>query len=350
MSRPEHSQNAGIIGYGTELPDNIITNQRLIELTGVNSTPQEIVNRTGIRERRWATESQYGSEIHAAMGTLAAQSTLASFGISAEEIGGLFVSDILGDYTTPDTAVLMHGRLELDEWCATANIGGACNGGTKATEIALLHTEKWRRPSLAVGISVMSKILDPRDRKQNCLFGDGAAAFAINTHPEMPQWHAAFSNRANRQAIGQDHGKRLDMDGHKVKEYARAMVPAVIGRVAQAAGVDLKTGGLDFTQIDAIIPHAGNVRMGEMLRDLAKIPKEKFVLAPLEVTGNTSAASVGVGLRYAYEQGLLEYNRLQKIILVSIGAGMEATAVVVGSYVNTPTITLPHMLPIQAAA
>jgi len=337
MSYHEHNLNPGIVGFGTHLPSNIVPNAELIEATGIISTPEKILELTGIRERRWAKGSEYGPEIHATMGTLAAQAALASAGVAPQKVSGLYASDIQGDYGTPDTAVLIHERLGLSEQCSAVKIGGACNGGAMATEIALEHTAHKGKPSLEVGISLMSRIADTSDRKQIPLFGDGAAAFVIDLHPAMPQFYTASITRPDRSAIGQTHGNLLDMDGHKVRDYAREMIPAVIKSVADEAGIyDTGQRSVDFTKISAIIPHPGNVRMGEMLRSLLKAPEEQFILSPAKTRGNTSAASIGFGLEEGYRNGTLKYDRLEKVLLVGIGAGMVATTVVVGVYIHSP--------------
>jgi 3-oxoacyl-[acyl-carrier-protein] synthase-3 len=72
-------------------------------------------------------------------------------------------------------------------------------------------------------------------------------------------------------------------------------------------------------QIGVIIPHQVNQRIIESAMEQVGLPMD-YVFSNIDRYGNTSAASIGIALREAYEQGRLQQGKLA--VLPAFGAGM----------------------------
>jgi len=93
-----------------------------------------------------------------------------------------------------------------------------------------------------------------------------------------------------------------------------------------AAEEALRRCDLDIGRIKCIIPHQANRRIIDAVGDrLGATPEQMFV--NLHKYGNTSAASVGIGLDEAVKSGSIQRGDL--ILLVAFGAGLTWGAAVI---------------------
>src|SRR5262249_20968411 len=91
----------GITGLGTCVPERILTNDELAEL--VDTTDEWIVERTGIRERRIASDEQALSDL----ALPAAREALADAGATGAEIDLLIVATVTPDMMFPTTSAIL---------------------------------------------------------------------------------------------------------------------------------------------------------------------------------------------------------------------------------------------------
>ena len=79
------NRNVGILGIGTFVPEDVLTNKDLEKIVDTND--EWIVERTGIRERRISKKDVPTSEL----AFIAAERALANAGVSIEEIDLIIV-------------------------------------------------------------------------------------------------------------------------------------------------------------------------------------------------------------------------------------------------------------------
>ena len=94
-------RSVGIVGLGSWLPDNKISNYDLMKL--VDTSDEWILSRTGISERRKASEQEAASDL----GLMAARRALAAANVRPEEIDLIIVATITPDMFFPATACLI---------------------------------------------------------------------------------------------------------------------------------------------------------------------------------------------------------------------------------------------------
>src|SRR6476646_6988625 len=109
-----------VLGTGSYLPDNVVTNKDLHSSHGFD--PEWIVNRTGIHERRFALPHQATSDLcaHAALQCLNAADC------DPGDIDLLVIGTFTPDMCFPSTANLVQDRLKLN--CPAFDIQAACAG------------------------------------------------------------------------------------------------------------------------------------------------------------------------------------------------------------------------------
>lgn len=163
---------AKIIGAGNYLPDCIVTNQDLETI--IDTSDEWIVQRTGIKERRYSklTNSQ--------MGYQAALKALENAKVDKDDLDMIIVATVTPDQPTPGAANLIHGLLELKNDIPSFDIGAACTGfifGLKTAQ-AFIESGQYKR-ILLIAVEHLSKMIDFSDRSTAVLFGDGARSSCL---------------------------------------------------------------------------------------------------------------------------------------------------------------------------
>lgn len=323
MSRPF----ASILGTGRYLPAQVVTNADMMKK--VDTTDEWIVSRTGIRERRLSADGEHSSD----MGVKAATAALAKAGIRADELSAIICGTLTPDYPWPATACIIQEKLGARQAFAF-DLSAACSGfiyGMAAAEgLIAAGTAKY---VLVIGTEKLSSILDFQDRNTCVLFGDGAGAAVLGPANGRAQIKSMTlgANGSMVDKLLQPAGgtvcpitvdaldKRLNflkMDGKEVFKFA-------VKIMGEASAEALRLAGLTSEDVKLFIPHQANIRIIESAAKFMGLPMER-VIVNLDKYGNTSAASVGIALDEAVEQGRLQPG--DNTVLVAFGAGLTWAA------------------------
>ena len=171
---------------------------------------------------------------------------------------------------------------------------------------------------LLIGAEVLSKKMDMTDRGTCVLFGDGAAAAVVELSDKLYTSVIGVDGDEEMINIKTPNGY-IHMDGQGTYKFAVATVPKVIEQV-------VKDAGLTYDDIDYYVMHQANLRIIESIAKKVKQPMDKFIVN-IEKYGNTSAASVGLALDEAFEEGRIKPG--DKVLICAFGAGRTWGAVVV---------------------
>mgnify|MGYP003425116790 FL=1 len=115
--------NAGIIGIGKYLPENVVTNFDLEKK--IDTSDEWIRTRTGIEERRIADDTVDSSH----MAYEAAVRAMENAGVTAEEIELILVATVTPDQSFPTVSCMIQERLGAVN-AAAMDISAACAGFT----------------------------------------------------------------------------------------------------------------------------------------------------------------------------------------------------------------------------
>jgi 3-oxoacyl-[acyl-carrier-protein] synthase-3 len=292
-----------ILGWGTALPDKVITNADL-EKT-LDTSDEWIVERSGIRERRIGTST-------AELGIAAGRAALAHAEVTADSIDLMILCTTTPDQTVPATSA--HVQEELALGGGAFDLNAACSGFVYGlvTANALLGSGYER--ILLIGAETLSRVTDWSDRNTAVLFGDGGGAIVLESTPDEGQllsWDLGVDGSARR-ILECEIGGAIQMDGREVfKRAVRAVVDSAT-RVLEDAKIHPD-------EIKLVVPHQANIRIIQAACDRLEIPHDRAAIV-LDRTGNTSSASIPLALVDALDNDRLEAGDL--VLLTGFGAGM----------------------------
>lgn len=317
---------ATIVGWGKSVPEQVWTNTDLESL--VDTTDEWIVSRTGIRERRIASEG----DTTFTLGRDAALGALAQAGIAAVDVDVLIVATLTPETPMPATANLIQDAIGARN-AGAFDINAACAGFVYGLELARgLIESQAARTVLVVGSETMSRVVDWTDRSTCVLFGDGAGAAVLQptdhggirgatlgsdgSGARLLQIAAGGSRRPTSAETVRDRLHLLTMNGREVYKFA-------VKATARSAEKAIAHAGWHPTQIDLFIPHQANVRIIDASARELKLPTNR-VFVNADIYGNTSSASIPIALCEAIEQGRVSPGN--RLLLVGFGAGLSWAA------------------------
>jgi 3-oxoacyl-[acyl-carrier-protein] synthase-3 len=321
---------ACIAGWGAAVPAGRLTNADLE--ARVDTSDQWIVERTGIRERRYAAEG----ETTATLAIEAGANAIKSAGLTPDAIDLLVVATATPEQPIPHTGAFVGDGLGLR--CASFDINVGCAGFIYelVTGAALLQAGNLDHV-LVIGCETLSRIVDPRDRGTCIIFGDGAAAVVLapttDDGPGILGWDLGCDGSATGLVGLPAGGSRLPAsqdtidDGlHYLKMQGQELFRRAVRVVVESVGVTLARSGITADDVSWFIPHQANLRIIEAAATRLGIPRERTVVN-IERFGNTSAASIPLAMSEAADDGRIRDGDL--VLMSGFGAGMAWGSVVV---------------------
>lgn len=322
-------QRSTILGVGHYTPSKVVTNADLAKL--MTTSDEWIVQRTGIKERRFIEESGIGASD---LAVPAAKMALEHAGLEAKDIDAIIFATLSPDFNFPGSGCFLGHKLGMPGVPAL-DVRNQCSGFLYGLSIA----DAWVRAGmykriLLVGAEVHSTGIDLTDRGRDVavLFGDGAGAAIIGPATDENQGlksiilHADGSGakdlwteipasayaptRVTKEQL--DEGRQFpSMNGKQVFRWATEKMPAVAKDAMDRAGVTAD-------QIDLFVPHQANLRINQMVGAKLGIPEAKTV-ANIEKYGNTTAATIPLGLSEAWREGRCK--RGSNVLMAAFGSG-----------------------------
>lgn len=308
---PPGSRGAAITGWGTALPDKVVTNDDL-RASGLDTNDEWIVDRTGIRERRIGGTT-------ASLSVESGRAAMAMAGVDPSAIDALVLATTSPDRTVPGTSPAVQTQLGLR--CGAFDVNAACSGFTYALIVAHGLIAMGSERILVIGTDTLSRITDWDDRNTAVLFADGSGAIVLEA-VEGPGQLRGWDLDADGSAEGflyADVGGTIKMDG---KEVFRRAVRIMV----DSAEKSMKAAGVLADDIALVVPHQANVRIIKAACDRLGIGMDRAAVV-LDRTGNTSSASIPLALADALDAGRVRRGDL--LLLVGFGAGMTAASTVI---------------------
>jgi 3-oxoacyl-[acyl-carrier-protein] synthase-3 len=314
---------AQIVGWGRYVPHRVVTNEELSQQ--VDTTDEWIVERTGIRERRIAAPDETTSTL----AILAAEQALAIANADPLEIDLIIVGTATPDYQFPSTACLVQRAIGATN-AAAFDLAAGCTGFIYGLASASQAIESGAcQQALVIGAETLSRIMNWKDRNTCVLFGDGAGAVLLRAGPGpggvmstvlgadggsgeyliLPAGGSKQPATAETVAAGLHY---IHMDGRRIFKYASKIIPSAMEKLLKAADAKLE-------DIDLVIAHQANLRIIQSANSALGLPDGKMFVN-IDKYGNTSAASIPIGLCEAVEQGKIKSG--SRVALVGFGAGL----------------------------
>jgi 3-oxoacyl-[acyl-carrier-protein] synthase III len=320
---------SAILGVGGYRPRRVVDNAEIC--TMIDSSDEWIRTRSGIIERRWASDD----ETIQMMSVAAARKALDRAGIEAGQIDTVIVSTVTHLYQTPAVATTIASELGAKS-AAAFDISAACAGFCYAAAMADSFIRSGAsKYVLIIGVERLTDMTNRSDRSTAFLFADGAGAAVIGPSefagigpvvwgsdgdqaPLIQQtqpWDAALAwdTESYRSTEGEASWPTLQMEGNPVFKWASYTM-------AKTAAEALDAAGLHPDDLDVFAPHQANMRITDAMFRALKLPSRVVVARDIARQGNTSAASIPLAIEALLESG--EAQSGQTCLIIGFGAGL----------------------------
>jgi len=326
-----------IIGLGMAVPENgCVTNEDLTQW--METSDEWIQQRTGIAQRFWAPRDSTTSV--SLLAVPAVEEALDDAGIDRNELDLIIFATLSPDASFPGSACFLQGHLDLGG-IAALDIRQQCTGFIYGMSIADLYIRAGiYKNILLVGAEMQSKCLDLSDRGRDMtvLFGDGAGAVilsGVEIEDDSPRSEESFIRSCHLHADGK-YAKDLlwESPGTANRIWnppelveSPEVFPQMNGRLVFAHAVRrmpevtieaLMENDLNPADIDLFVHHQANLRINEKFAEALEIDPAK-VFSTVEKYGNTTAATIPIGLYEARKAGKLETGAL--VASAAFGSG-----------------------------
>jgi 3-oxoacyl-[acyl-carrier-protein] synthase-3 len=320
-------RRAAFLGVGHYAPEKVLTNSDFEKM--VDTTDEWIIERTGIRERRIASDDQAASDL----AIPAALNALEMAAASPEELDLIILGTVTPDFFFPSTACIVHDKIGATN-AAALDTSVGCSAFIYGCNIASQFIENGRYERiLVIGVETLSKLTDYTDRNTCVLFGDGAGAAVLGpakrdggilaTHMKADGSLGYLLEMPGGGSRQPPSHESLERRMHYIKMAGREVFKHAVRAMVEAGRYVLEGAGYKGEDVDLLIPHQANWRIMSVVADKLEIPREK-VFVNLDKYGNTSAASVPIALSEALEQGRVKAGDL--VLNVAFGAGFTWAA------------------------
>ena len=328
---PQGAPHAAILGIGAYRPSRVIPNADIIE--AIDSSDEWIQQRSGIKQRRWAT----AEETVQLMAVESSRKALEQAGIDARQIDCVIVATVSHMLQTPAVATAVAHELGTDQAAAfdiSAACAGFCHGISMASDFVRGGSASH---VLVIGVERLSDLTDVGDRGTAFIFADGAGAAVVGPS-ETPgigpvvwgsdgeQFDLIRQKEDWRDVVGTPEVPgsgvmpHLVMQGNPVFRWA-SFAMAKIGQQA------LDRAGLSIDELDCFVPHQANMRIIDAMARSMKMPERVRIARDIAEQGNTSAASIPLALDRMIAEG--DAKSGDTALLIAFGAGLAYAAQVV---------------------
>ncbi|MEK7690824.1 MAG: beta-ketoacyl-ACP synthase 3, partial [Bdellovibrionota bacterium] len=312
------------------------------------TTDEWIWKRSGIRERRFIDDDSLSNSD---LGVRAAELALANAGVDRSEIDHILYATLSPDHEFPGTGCFFQAKMKMPGVPVT-DIRNQCTGFLFATVLANgLIAGGSAKKVLVVGAELHSRGLDlsTRGRDVAVLFGDGAGAMVIGESGSAPGEGELTGLRTEASRRPRPRGilaSKLHADGAFARELwvrspgvatlpylspemlldgsiypqmnGRTVFVHAVRRMPEVVREVLAEQNLTVADIDLFVPHQANLRINEAVAESLGISRDR-VFNTIEKFGNTTAATIPIGLAEAERAGRLKPGML--VAVAAFGSG-----------------------------
>jgi 3-oxoacyl-[acyl-carrier-protein] synthase III len=345
---------AVITGTGMYVPPTVVTNDRLTRI--MDTTAEWIEQRTGITERRLASEGVATSDLAAP----AARMAIEQAGLGVGDIDYVILATMTPDHYFPGSGPLLQTKLGLSrvpcldirQQCAGfvygLQLADALVRSGQAANVLLVGAEvhsclmPWTCWDVVLGesdrpIEAEENARNTATRDRTVLFGDGAGACVVSAceddgrgvvdvlvYTDGELWDRLWTNgggSAYRPFFRPEMTRSGDIvpivEGRDVFRLAVTLMPEVTLEI-------LDRNGLTLDDVGLVIMHQANLRINESVQKRLGLPDEK-VFNNIQRYGNTTAATIPIAFHEARQQGRAKDGDL--VCFVGLGSGLNWGAV-----------------------
>ena len=306
---------SGVLSVAGVRGNRIVDNAEMC--TMIDSTDEWIRQRTGIAERRWATDEQTPLSMSLEAGAKAIERA----GLTPDDIDAVIISTVSHFKQTPSLAVLVADGLGLTDPAAydiSAACAGFCYGVGQADALV---RGGLARNVLVIGVETLSRLTDLTDRGTAFLFSDGAGAVVIGPSDEPSIGPTVWGSDGSQAGVidipawneSEHTVPKITMEGRQVFKWATTAI-------AEKTHEALAAAGLEPEDLQVFVPHQANNRITDSMLRYLKLPEGVVVARDIVNMGNSSAASVPLAMEALLEDGSAKSGDIA--LTIGFGAGL----------------------------
>jgi 3-oxoacyl-[acyl-carrier-protein] synthase-3 len=323
-----HPIRAKITGVACYVPPRVVTNDDLAKFVDTND--EWIRTRTGIRERHYADAGVATSH----MATEAAKLLIAQKNIDPAEIELIVIASVTPDMFFPATACLVQDRIGAkNAW--GFDLSAACSGFAYALTVgAQFVASGAHKKVMVIGSDKMTSILNFEDRATCVLFGDGAGAVLLEPagagegildfQHDIDGSGGCDLFMPGGGSLNPSTQETVEKKMHFVHQGGQQVFKYAVRRMAETSAKILADNGVTIDDLALVVPHQANLRIIQAMQQRLGVPDEKVVVS-IDRYGNTTAATLPLGLQDAVASGRLKKGDV--VLLVTVGAGYTTGSV-----------------------
>ncbi len=315
-----------IVGTGSYTPERVVTNDDLARI--VDTSDEWITTRTGIKERRYAADDEATSDL----ALKASRRALEMAGLTPADLDMIIVGTITADMRLPACAAILQAKLGCPQIPAF-DVAAACAGFLfgMSTADQFIRTGMVKRV-LVVGVELLSRFTNFKDRNTCVLFGDGAGAVVLE-RCELGSPRAILSTRLFTDgslvdalkipaggSLEQLTAESLEAGRDKVHMNGPDVFKVAVRNLTGVTLAALEEAQFSTDDIDWVVAHQANMRIISQVATRLKIPLDRFVLN-IERFGNTSSASIPLALDEGVRDGRIKEGNT--VVMCALGAGIS---------------------------
>ncbi len=313
---------ATITATARYLPERVLTNFDMEKI--IDTSDEWIRTRTGIEKRHIVSNGQATADLS----THVAKQLLERSGTNPDDVDIIILATVTPDRVFPSTAAIIQDNISAkNAW--GFDLSGACTGFLYALETGanFIASGKYKKV-MVIGAETMSSIIDYTDRNTCVLFGDGAGGVMLEptTNDEgildsimhIDGSGADFLQMPAGGSLLPASHETVDKRLHSIQQDGKTVFKFAVRGMADVSADILKRNNINGQDIKLFIPHQANKRIIDAAAQRCGI-SENQVLININKYGNTTAATIPIGIDEAVEDGRLAKDDM--ILLAAFGAG-----------------------------
>ncbi|WP_103500833.1 MULTISPECIES: 3-oxoacyl-ACP synthase III family protein [unclassified Streptomyces] len=309
-----------ITGWGTALPEKVVTSLELARRFGVDEN--WVVSRCGIRERRAVGPGQTTASLAVEAGRRAMEKA----GLTGADIAHLVVATATPEQPSPATSAFVHHELGIAG--SAMDVNSECAGFVYGMVSAMGLIALDRRPILLIGSDTHTLTANPDDRDLSILVGDGAGAVVLEPAAEnrVLGWNLGADGACTGALRVPAGGSRMPTTEQTVRDglhFAQIKGNEIylnaVRYTVRTVRETLEGAKVEPAEVDHVVPHQANIRIINSVLQHTGLRPESLV-TNLERYGNTASASIPIALAEALDSGRISQGDL--VLLAGFGAGM----------------------------
>jgi len=329
-----------IIGLGTYLPKEVLTNDDIAEM--MDTSDEWIISRTGVRSRHRAS----AEETTASMGAEAGKKAIEDAGLEPDDIDMIIMGTMFQDFTYPGPGMVIQQAIGITRTIPVIDIRVQCPAVIYGLSMADVYIRSGQAKHILIVMAEKEFDHFKVDRQIGVIFGDGGSAAVIgpavgdrgvyvtdiqgdgagvsdlvmtsDNMPGLARGEAVWPEVLRKcKAYWEEKGF---IPGHTKYPFwiGQEVFKNAVKRLIKSARAVINEIGWTFNDVQHFFFHQANARINAKLTELLKLPISK-VPTNIDRIGNTGAGSVLILMDEAKKSGNLKPGDI--CMLSAFGAG-----------------------------